>query len=89
MQEWLDNDNILMYSTHNEGKSVIAEKFIKALTLKRLWGVILTPHPPCDFLKNVSSKESVKPSFFVTFDIIKSHIFREKFIEIPQVVQKL
>ena len=28
MQEWLDN-NILMYSTHNEGKSVIAETFIK------------------------------------------------------------
>ena len=29
MQEWLDNNNILMYSTHNEGKSVIAEMFIK------------------------------------------------------------
>ena len=24
MQEWLDNNDILMYSTHNEGKSVIA-----------------------------------------------------------------
>ena len=30
MQEWLEND-ILMYSTHNEGKSVIAERFIKTL----------------------------------------------------------
>ena len=29
MQEW-DND-ILIYSTHNEGKSVIAERFIKDL----------------------------------------------------------
>ena len=29
MQEWLDNNNILMYSTHNEGKSVMAEMFIK------------------------------------------------------------
>ena len=28
MQEWLD---ILMYSTHDEGKSVIAERFIKTL----------------------------------------------------------
>ena len=28
MQEWLDN-NILMYSTHNEEKLVIAETFIK------------------------------------------------------------
>ena len=33
MQEWLDNIDILMYSTHNEGKSVIAEMFIKTLNL--------------------------------------------------------
>ena len=32
MQEWLNNNVILMYSTHNEGKSVIAERF----TLKTL-----------------------------------------------------
>ena len=31
MQEWLNNINILMYSTCNEGKSVIAERFIKTL----------------------------------------------------------
>ena len=29
MQEWLDNYDILMYSTYNEDKSVIAERFIK------------------------------------------------------------
>ena len=29
MQEWLDNNDILLYSTHNEGTSVIAERFIK------------------------------------------------------------
>ena len=34
MQEWLDNNGILMYSTHNEGKSVIAERFIKTLNAK-------------------------------------------------------
>ena len=28
MQKWLDNDDILMYSTNEEGKSVIAERFI-------------------------------------------------------------
>ena len=28
MQEWLGNNDILMYSTHNEGKSIIAERFI-------------------------------------------------------------
>ena len=29
MKEWLDNNYILMYSAHNEGKSVIAERFKK------------------------------------------------------------
>ena len=29
MQECLNNNNILMYSTHNEGMSVIAQRFIK------------------------------------------------------------
>ena len=29
MQKWLDNNDIFMYSTHNEGKSVIAGRFIK------------------------------------------------------------
>ena len=29
LQKCLDDDNILIYSTHNEGKAVIAEKFIK------------------------------------------------------------
>ena len=34
MQEWLDNNDILMYSTNNEGKAVIAERFIKAFKAK-------------------------------------------------------
>ena len=29
MQSLFDNNNILMYSTHNEGKSVIPERFVK------------------------------------------------------------
>ena len=33
-QELLDNNDVLMYSTHNEGKSVIAKRFIKALKSK-------------------------------------------------------
>ena len=32
IQEWLDN--ILMHSAYNEGKSVIAERFIKTLKAK-------------------------------------------------------
>ena len=34
MQEWLDNNYISMYWTHSEGKSVIAERFIKTLKAK-------------------------------------------------------
>ena len=34
MQKWLDDNDILMYSTHNEGKSVVAERFIKILRTK-------------------------------------------------------
>ena len=41
------------------------------------------------FSKNVSSKERLESSFFVTFNIIISHIFPEYSIEILQDVQKL
>ena len=34
MQEWLGNNDILMYSAHNKSKSVIAERFIKTLKAK-------------------------------------------------------
>ena len=34
MQEWLDNNDILIYSTHNEDKSVIAKMFVKTLKSK-------------------------------------------------------
>ena len=34
MQEWLDNNNISMYSINNEGKSVITKIFIKAFKAK-------------------------------------------------------
>ena len=33
-KKWLQGDNIEMYSTHNEGKLVIAERFIKTLKHK-------------------------------------------------------
>ena len=29
MKSWLQDNDIKMYSTHNEGKSAVAEKFIK------------------------------------------------------------
>ena len=37
IQEWLDSNAILMYLTHNEGKSVIAERFIKILLQAKIY----------------------------------------------------
>ena len=34
MQEWLENNDILMHSTQDEGKSVIAERIMKTLKAK-------------------------------------------------------
>ena len=34
MQEWLDNNDVLIYLTHNKSKSVIAVKIIKTLKAK-------------------------------------------------------
>ena len=34
MQEWLHNNDVLMYSAYNEDKSVVAERFIKTLKTK-------------------------------------------------------
>ena len=39
-REWLDNNDILMYLTHNEGKLVIAERFIKTLRSIKNWQLL-------------------------------------------------
>ena len=31
MQKWLDDNDILLHSTHNEGKSLVTERFIRTL----------------------------------------------------------
>ena len=31
MKSWLEKNDIEMYSTHNEGKSVVAERFIRTI----------------------------------------------------------
>ena len=41
------------------------------------------------FSKNVFSRERTKTCYFVIFNIIKSHIFPENVIEIPQIFQKI
>ena len=34
VKKWLQDNDIVMYSTHNEGKSVVAERFIRTLKSK-------------------------------------------------------
>ena len=34
MKSWFEKNDIEMYSTHNERKSVIAERFIRTLKIK-------------------------------------------------------
>ena len=34
MKSWLEKNAIEIYSTHNEGKSIITERFIRALKSK-------------------------------------------------------
>ena len=34
MESWLDKNDIEMFSTHNDGKSVVAERFIRTLKNK-------------------------------------------------------
>ena len=43
MQKWLNNIDVLMYFTHNEGKWVMTERFIKTLKTKinKKWQLII------------------------------------------------
>ena len=34
MKSWLEKNNIEMYSTHNKGRSVVAERFIRTIKNK-------------------------------------------------------
>ena len=34
MKSWLEKNDIEMYSTHNEGKSIVAERFVRTLKNK-------------------------------------------------------
>ena len=37
MKSWLQDNDIEMYSTHNEGKSVLAVRFIRTLDLLEIY----------------------------------------------------
>ena len=50
MKSWLEENGIEMYSTHNEGKSVIAERFIRTLKNK----IYMTPVSKMIWLLNIT-----------------------------------
>ena len=77
-----------MHRSNDLSAKPIHTLFSFLLTLKMLEGPIWLPTPKCGFTQNISSRERVKPWFFVSFNII-SHIFPENFIEFPQVIQKI
>ena len=52
MKSWVEKSAIEMYSTHNEGKSVIAERFIRALKNKIYKYMILVSKNELTFLKS-------------------------------------
>ena len=43
IQKWLGDNNILMYSAYNKGKSVAAERFIRTLKskIRKKWQLII------------------------------------------------
>ena len=85
------NESHWLYSwqiyTVSKSRVEISHRVIEIfLILKRLGNSLA---PSVVFFKDVSAKETVNSWFFVTFNIIISHIIPENFIEIPQVVQKI
>ena len=39
MKSWLEKNDIEMYSTHNEGKSIVAERFIRTIKNKHITSI--------------------------------------------------
>ena len=57
MKLWLEKKGIEMYSTHNEGKSVIAEKFIRTLKNKiYIYMILALKNVSIDKLKDIVNK---------------------------------
>ena len=54
MKSWLQNNDIEMYSNHNEGKSVVAERFVRTLK-NRIYKCMTSERLPSD-LSSLESK---------------------------------
>ena len=59
-KKWLSNNDIIMYSTYNEGKSVVAERFIRTLKNKLYKHMTATGKNVCyDVLDDVVNKYNI------------------------------
>ena len=57
LKKWLSDNNIIMYSTYNEGKSVVAERFIRTLKNKLYKHMAATgKNVCCDVLDDIVNK---------------------------------
>ena len=82
--------NVKQSTTHMFFKKRSCKLSRLTLNILRILSMIIRQFDPhCDFSKNVSSKDRVRPSFFVTFNINLKHIFPKNFIEFPEAVQKI
>ena len=54
-KKWLRDNDIVMYSTHNEGKSVVAERFIRTLKSK-IYKYIISKNVYIDKLDDIVDK---------------------------------
>ena len=78
MQKCLDNNDTLMYSTHNKGKSVVTGRFTRTILIV----VLLIKSQPLDAYYSASSKEiesSQKAPKFKVGDRVKIIKYKKPF----------
>ena len=56
MKSWLQDNKIEMYLTHNEGKSVAAERFVRTLKNKIYYMTFISKNMYLDKLDNIINK---------------------------------
>ena len=57
MKSWSEKNNVEIYSTHNEGKSVVAERFIRTLKNKIDKYMALDGMKPVDIKPEVNNED--------------------------------
>ena len=70
-------------------KALVYRLYLVYASKPAVWGQLPSPLPLPKKKKKFSSKEGVKTSLFVAFNIIINNIFPQNFIDIPHVFQKI